>query len=653
MTGNVSKISGSFRAEPSRVAAENNRVAAENQRIQNEEERQNAESLRQVRYDSLCSRMEEGIDDINATVSHASDAVQNANSSASRAESAAEGADTAAALANQKAELAHEKASLAQEKADLANEKAALAESKATAADTAAGKANSASESANSAKINADTAAESANSAAAAANAAADRVTEPLQAKNITYDNSYSGLASEDVKTALDELQEKFQTERKRFNPIYCNALFGNAEGVNITVSDAVESTPLALTLYGKCTETLTDSSAEKSPDNPAVITGIGESGSVTVTMCGKNMFDADTLYDRFCKRSIQQGFSTTYFSDNVVFDGRNCVRNNHLGASQGSILFENGMENTQYTFTFYQYVDSAETKGPSYLISYTDGSYSIVSHSKQQAWEKIVITTSAGKTLSKIRQSYNNTPYVTTYWDKNSMMLSVGATEAAYEPYEAQTISVPLSTPLYDLTTSDASTTRQDKITPEGIYIQTNRISLDTINFVGYISPTYADGCTEFFTTDLDSAVNATNAMRQNSKLLITHFGWYKYHANPNKDTDNIWGETVGGNARFRIIVRNSFLNLTDTDTKEEKIAKLQNWLTAQKDAGTPVEMIYGLETVRFESSEKVSRLPAPATDATITNSEGADMSLTYNRDINKALAEINNAIIALGGTI
>ena len=37
----------------------------------------------------------------------------------------------------------------------------------------------------------------------------------------------------------------------------------------------------------------------------------------------------------------------------------------------------------------------------------------------------------------------------------------------------------------------------------------------------------------------------------------------------------------------------------------------------------------------------------------ATITNSEGADMGLTYNRDINKALAEINNAIIALGGTI
>lgn len=55
--------------------------------------------------------------------------------------------------------------------------------------------------------------------------------------------------------------------------------------GASITVNDAVEGTPLALTLYGKCTETLSDSSAEKSPDNPATITGIGESGSVTLTV--------------------------------------------------------------------------------------------------------------------------------------------------------------------------------------------------------------------------------------------------------------------------------------------------------------------------------------------------------------------------------
>lgn len=309
-------------------------------------------------------------------------------------------------------------------------------------------------------------------------------------------------------KTDAAAHEEAFAAERQRFNPLYCNALFGSAEGASITVSDAVESTPLALTLYGKCTETLSDSSAEKSTDNPAVITGIGESGSVTVTVT-----DAD------------------------------------------------GTE---------------------------------------------------------------------------------------------QTLEVSVSKPLYEA--SNQLVNRQDKITPEGIYIQTNRISLDTINFL-YLGKAYVDGCTEFFSDFFDGKANGrdeTIAIKHSSKLLITHFGGYQYHDNPNKNTDNIWAEVMGGgNARFRIFVRNSFLNLTDTDTSTEKVAKLQNWLTAQKDAGTPVEMIYGLNTVRFESSEKVSGLPAPATDATITNSDGADMSLTYNRDINKALAEINNAIIALGGTI
>ena len=86
-------------------------------------------------------------------------------------------------------------------------------------------------------------------------------------------------------KTDAAAHEEAFAAERKRFNPLYCNALFGSADGASITVNDAVEGTPLALTLYGKCTETLSDSTAEKSPDNPAVITGIGESGSVTVTV--------------------------------------------------------------------------------------------------------------------------------------------------------------------------------------------------------------------------------------------------------------------------------------------------------------------------------------------------------------------------------
>lgn len=78
---------------------------------------------------------------------------------------------------------------------------------------------------------------------------------------------------------------EAFAEERKCFNPLYCNALKGTQEGKTLTISDAVEGTPLSLSLYGATTETLANPDEEKSPDNPATLTGIGESGSVTVTV--------------------------------------------------------------------------------------------------------------------------------------------------------------------------------------------------------------------------------------------------------------------------------------------------------------------------------------------------------------------------------
>lgn len=78
---------------------------------------------------------------------------------------------------------------------------------------------------------------------------------------------------------------EIFQSERETFNPLYANALIGTKEGANITLDDANSGCPVYVTIYGKCTETLESPDAEKSPDNPATITGIGESGSVTVTV--------------------------------------------------------------------------------------------------------------------------------------------------------------------------------------------------------------------------------------------------------------------------------------------------------------------------------------------------------------------------------
>jgi len=125
---------------------------------------------------------------------------------------------TAAALnANTKASLADEKATLADQKATLAEQKATLAEQKATVANTAANGANTAASGANTAASAANTAAQTANTAADNADDAADRANAAAQlieagidASNVTYDNTLSGLESTNVKNALDEIVTKF-----------------------------------------------------------------------------------------------------------------------------------------------------------------------------------------------------------------------------------------------------------------------------------------------------------------------------------------------------------------------------------------------------------------------------------------------------------
>lgn len=462
------------------------------------------------------------------------------------------------------------------------------------------------------------------------------------------------GEAVDAHKTDAEAHPEAFALERTKFNSIYSNALKGSASGNNITVTDSVNGTPVGLTLYGACTETLADKTQPKSPDNPATITGIGESGSVTVTQIkGKNLFDADTLYDRMRAQAAKNGYDPTpVASDNVTFDGRTCVRCNQLGVASGTPFFENGKPNTQYTFTMWLYTN-ADTDGAIITATYTDGTRGGVPITKHKEWEKLTLTTTAGKTVKRIWLTYGVA--VPTFFDKSSMMLNEGATALPYEPYDGEDITVPLASPLYDLSTSNASTSRRDRVSPNGIYRATCTAELDTVDF-GCINPSTAyTGCAEFYAWKFDGKANGKNeaiAMRHGCKLMITHFGGYSYHANPNHATDDIWAEVMGGgNGRLRIFARDSFLGIEETDDSAQKVTKLTNWFAAQKTAGTPVKMYYGLNTPYMDTPAGQALLALEAKNGTsYLNSEGADMEVSYNRDVNKAIEELQNAIAALG---
>ena len=138
----------------------------------------------------------------NQATSNADVATANASQATREALSAKEQAETSAGLANTKAALADEKATLADQKATLANEKATLANTAATEAQRAKADADTATQNANDATSSANTAAERANTAAQA-------IEDGLDASEIAYDGTVSGLVSKDVKSAIDEVVTK------------------------------------------------------------------------------------------------------------------------------------------------------------------------------------------------------------------------------------------------------------------------------------------------------------------------------------------------------------------------------------------------------------------------------------------------------------
>lgn len=163
-----------------------------------------AENAEQITEDATVAK-----DAANSAAANAEQKASDADEAADKANTAASNADTKAALAQEKANLADEKATLAQTNAERAETAAKNADTATDNANTATDSANSAATSANEASGRANEAADAANEAADAANEAAARVTEPLQAVNISYDNADSGLDAENVKTAIDELTLK------------------------------------------------------------------------------------------------------------------------------------------------------------------------------------------------------------------------------------------------------------------------------------------------------------------------------------------------------------------------------------------------------------------------------------------------------------
>lgn len=213
----------------------------------------------------------------------AADAAGVARQVAGVAGSAAKASSTSAGEAAQSAEAAETAKQIAEDAAKKALEaktgsENALQDADA-AKDAASGYADAAAKSVTAAAASEKNAAKSANSAADSAAAAKKSADDANNTANSIKD---SMTQISENKEAVSKLKEDTAALQKRQN-----VLVGSETGNPVSCNDAFAAPLCGLTVYGKSTQDGTPS-----PDNPVPIVSAGDSGSVAVRVTGANMLE-------------------------------------------------------------------------------------------------------------------------------------------------------------------------------------------------------------------------------------------------------------------------------------------------------------------------------------------------------------------------
>ena len=236
----------------------------------------------------------------NATVAtdSANKAAYNANQATTDAEQATEdannataNANTAASNANAVVENANRSAVDADASAERANTAADSANLAASEARFATEKANSATANANVATSNANKATDNANTAASNAAAEAGKATQATEKANLATTNANN--AASDARTATNETnaaRENIQQTASDVLKSLSNAVFAPGvvcedSGEVIAVADSSDRMVQGLRVFGRTVQDGTPT-----PDAPVELVSVGNSGSVGLTVAGKNL---------------------------------------------------------------------------------------------------------------------------------------------------------------------------------------------------------------------------------------------------------------------------------------------------------------------------------------------------------------------------
>ena len=226
---------------------------------------------------------------------------------------------------------------------------------------------------------NAEEAIEGANQAAGvAAQAAAVANTASANANLATENaNASAGSAALAAKNANDAADNANHTAKSLM-------VIGSAKGNSIHLDGASDQFLLGMRIFGKTTQDGTPT-----PEAPVDLVSVGDEGSLSVSVAGKNLFGGDALADRL----VKLGNATKDTAEGTVQFAGNQVSK--------KMLYSGFKKNTAYTIILKGWNTFGD--GSNLWINYTDGSNAYLTFPASQTLSTIVYKTPANKTVKTI----------------------------------------------------------------------------------------------------------------------------------------------------------------------------------------------------------------------------------------------------------
>lgn len=417
-------------------------------------------------------------------------------------------------------------------------------------------------------------------------------------AKDVKYDNTNTELAADNVGGAIDEICDIIDNVTEDVTEL------DKVTAENIEQTDA--NTRAMEQLAGSVSNALKGSAI----GNPITISDVSPvEHEVQTKVYQKNMFDVKSWFP-------------TYVND---FNGMSYSNKDFATVKNVKILEGKYTPNTQYTFSCDYELTAAETNGIA-MIMYDVSGAAIVTK-----WLNVTgsqtghasITNPINTSVAYISLLYSTTNKVCDVVLKN-MQINVGAAEEEFVPY-IDTISVKRSGrnlfPLNRVFTFPAD----------------NKYSLNC-----NISAPFALKCTI-----------------KNEIAPVSPGGGIIQLVYSDGTTDSI---TPGHLGAIKVGIYTGYVTRDNGKTITKIV--FQNWCEIQGTVsnviispGTtePIYEPYAVEPTTHIADENgnVEGITSLYPTTVLTSDKGVTISAEYNRDINKAFAELQNAILTLGGNV